>query len=135
MSLPAIYPRKSVDTEPYWEGCRRGELRFQRCQACSEPVFHPRALCPYCLSDELIWERSSGHGTVYSFSVQHMPLRPAASDGRPRILGIAALAEGFHMFAEFVVADGVDVAIGVHLVVCFERISDDLVLPKFKVMA
>ncbi|MCO5089667.1 OB-fold domain-containing protein [Bosea sp. (in: a-proteobacteria)] len=135
MSLPVIHPRKSLDSEPYWEGCRQGELRFQRCRHCRETVFHARALCPYCLSDALDWERSAGRGSVYSWSLQHVPLRPGAGEARPRLLGIAALDEGFHMFAEFVAEGAGEIAIGARLEVFFDRVDETLTLPKFKVLA
>ncbi len=135
MSLPVIHPRKSIDSEPYWDGCRRGELRFQRCRHCRETVFHARALCPYCLSDEFDWKCSAGRGRVYSWSLQHVPLRPEAGEARPRLMGIAALDEGFHMFAEFV-ADGPEqVEIGSRLEVFFDPVDETLTLPKFRVVA
>jgi uncharacterized OB-fold protein len=132
--MEPIRPRSSLDTAPYWDGCRRGELLFQRCQGCCEAVFHPRALCPYCLSDDLDWTASAGKGAIYSFTVQYVPLRPAGEPYRPRLLGIAALDEGFHMFAEFVAEAPATPAVGARLEVFFDPVADDLVLPKFKVL-
>lgn len=134
MSLPIIHPRKSLDSEPYWEGCRQAQLRFQRCRNCRETVFHARALCPYCLSDELDWERSAGQGSVYSWSLQHVPLRPGSSQEQPRLLGIAALDEGFHMFTEFVAEAPDQIEIGARVEVFFDRIDETLTLPKFRVI-
>ncbi|ERJ37732.1 MULTISPECIES: Zn-ribbon domain-containing OB-fold protein [Burkholderiaceae] len=129
------YPRSSLDSEPYWEGCRSGELRYQHCTSCGSVVFHPRALCPYCLHDTLEWKASAGRGRVYSYSVQHVPLRPDAGAYAPRVLGIAEVDEGFHMFAEFLADDPEQVAIGDPLEVVFVEVADDLVLPKFRVGA
>ncbi len=128
------YPRSSLDSEPYWEGCRRGKLRYQHCSACGEVVFHPRALCPYCLSDALAWKVSAGRACVYSFAVQHVPLRPEDGDAVPRGLGIAEVDEGFHMFAEFLTDDLDSLAIGDRLEVVFEQVAEQLVIPKFKVL-
>lgn len=128
------YPRSSLDSAPYWEGCRHGELRYQQCNACGEVVFHPRALCPYCMADALAWKVSAGRARIYSFSVQHVPLRPDAGSSDPRALGIAEVDEGFFMFAEFVADDLEALAIGDALEVTFDRIDDTLTLPKFKVL-
>ncbi len=128
------YPRSSLDSEPYWEGCRRGELRYQHCSACGEVVFHPRALCPYCLSDALAWKISAGRACIYSFAVQHVPLRPEGGDAVPRGLGIAEVDEGFHMFAEFLTDDLDSLAIGDRLEVVFKQVAVQLVIPKFKVL-
>jgi len=128
-------PRMSIDTKSYWDGCLRNELRFQRCGACGEVVFHPRALCPYCLSDALGWHVSSGRGVVYSFTAQHVSLHPDRPLQSPRMLGIAALEEGFHMFTEFLTDDPALLRIDAPVVVVFDRIAEDLVLPKFRVLA
>ena len=71
------YPRDNPDMTVYWDGVRRGELLYQVCNACAEVIFHPRVLCPYCLSDALRYERSAGHGNVYSFTIQHYATSPA----------------------------------------------------------
>jgi uncharacterized protein len=128
------YPRSSLDSEPYWEGCRRRELRYQHCSECGEVVFHPRALCPYCLTDALTWKVSAGRARIYSFSVQHVALRPVDGEDAPRVLGIAEVDEGFHMFAEFFTDDLDSLTIGDPLEVLFAKIDDSLVLPKFKVL-
>lgn len=132
--MQPIRPRSSIDTAPYWDACKRGELLFQRCRGCGEAVFHPRSHCPYCLSDDLDWAASSGRGAIYSFTVQHVPLRPTGEAYAPRLLGIAALDEGFHMFAEFVAEAPATPAVGARLEVFFDLVAEDLVLPKFKVL-
>ena len=126
-------PRTSIDTQPYWDGCLRGELRFQQCRICNEIVFHPRAACPYCWSDALDWKASSGKGEVYSFTIQHVKLHPERPGPSPRILGIAALSEGFHMFTEFLADDPAGVRIGASIQVVFDRIAEDIALPKFRI--
>lgn len=128
-------PRKSLDTQAYWDGCQRGELLYQRCGTCAEPVFHPRALCPYCLSDSLVWQRSPGKGVVYSFTLQYIPLHRDWAGPMPRMLGIAALDEGFHMFTEFLTDDLSYLRIDAPLEVVFDRIGEGVVLPKFRVLA
>ena len=131
MSRP-LYPRWTIDTMPYWEGCRQGELRYQLCEACGEPVFHPRAACPYCLSPGLQWKKSAGEGVVYSFTIQHVPLDRADPGPLPLTLGIVELREGFHMFAEITGADSV--RIGARVGVWFDHVAPDLALPKFRVL-
>ena len=32
-------PRPTVESAPYWDGCRAGELRYRRCAACATVVF------------------------------------------------------------------------------------------------
>ncbi len=126
------YPRRSAEAMPYWDGCLRDELRFQRCRNCSEPVFHPRALCPYCLSVDLDWQVSNGRGAIYSFTLQHIPLHRERPGKLPRVLGIVALDEGFHMFTEIRLPDAVEPRVGMPVEVFFDHVSETLALPKFK---
>ena len=93
------YPRWSIETKPYWDAALRGELLYQRCKDCASAIFHPRVLCPYCMSDKVDWVRSAGRGKVYSFTVQHVPLHRDRPTKLPRVLGIIEMDEGYHMFS------------------------------------
>ncbi len=60
--------------QTYFDNLAAGRLRLQRCDDCSEWVFYPRAVCPHCGSEALVWHEPSGRGTVYSTSVvRRMP--------------------------------------------------------------
>lgn len=126
------YPRMSVDARPYWEGCRKGELRYQICNGCGEVVFHARAACPYCLSEGLRWAVSKGKGAIYSFAIQQLPVDRQNPGKVPITLGIVELDEGFHIFTEIDCTDRALLKIGKRVSVYFDRVADDLVLPKFK---
>jgi len=132
--MPDIsYPLWSIDSLPYWEACKREELVYQICDDCGSTVFHPRAACPYCLSDRLTWQPSAGWGRIYSFTVQNVPLHKERPDSVPRALGIIELDEGYHMFAEIDARDLEALHIGQRVQVYFDRVAHDLVLPKFRV--
>ena len=49
----------------FYEWCRRGELRFQRCSNCQTWRHVPREMCATCSSLDWSWERSSGKGVVF----------------------------------------------------------------------
>ena len=111
----------------------RDALLYQKCADCREIVFHARALCPYCLSSNLDWLESKGRGKVYSFTMQHIPLHRERPEMRPRALGIVELDEGFHMFTQILVEEGTEPHVGQAVSVCFDKVADNLTLPKFKV--
>lgn len=125
-------PRRTPDAEPYWEGTRQNELRYQVCGACGEVVFHARSICPYCLSEDVPYRVSSGWGSVYSFTVLHRAPNAAYAEKIPYVLAIVALDEGFHLFTELVNCDQETLEIGLRVHVVFERVSADIVLPKFE---
>lgn len=119
---------------PYWEALRQGKLLYQRCVDCDEVVFHPRAICPYCLGDRLNWKTSAGKGKIYSFTVQHRAVSAAWKSRVPLALGIVELGEGFHMFTQFLTDNFDLLAIGRDVEVTFDKISEELVLPKFRLV-
>ena len=117
-------------TAPFWEGCALGELRFQRCASCGLPNFPPTEHCRYCASFDQVWESSSGHGRLYSWTVVHRPVTPAFVP--PYAPAIVTLDEGYQMMTN-VIGVGVDVLridLGVH--VEFHRVgTEHLWLPYF----
>lgn len=95
-------------------------------------MFHPRLLRPYCRSTRLEWKTSSGRGSIYSFTLQHIPLHRERPGVLPRILGIVRLEEGFHMFSDIASASHREPRIGAPVLVYFDRVANDLALPKFR---
>jgi len=123
-------PRPTALSRPHWDGCRAGELRYQRCRDCGAAVFVPQPVCPGCFGDGLEWRASSGRGTVYSYTVVHRPQRP--SFAVPYVVVIAELEEGWTMLSNLVDCDPADVRIGMPIEVTFRRMSDEITLPYFR---
>ena len=46
------------NTEPFWEGAKNGELKYQQCKDCNEIVFYPRLICVGCGGLNLDWKTS-----------------------------------------------------------------------------
>jgi uncharacterized OB-fold protein len=90
----------------YRQGLSRGELLFQRCAACSNAVFYPRIVCPYCGVEELRTEKSMGNGTVYSTTAI------SGSNGTWYSVCLIDLDEGFRMMSAVVGIDPGEVEIG-----------------------
>ena len=67
-------PEPTPLTRPFWDGCRRGELRLQRCAGCGDFRFYPAEACHACGSGECTWEAVLGEGRVYSWIVVHRPV-------------------------------------------------------------
>jgi hypothetical protein len=46
---PRILPEPTPETRHFWDGCKAGELRLQRCVECDGgSYFPPRPFCPKC---------------------------------------------------------------------------------------
>lgn len=125
-------PIPNPDTQPFWDGCARGELLLQRCLSCRTYRHPPSPRCHVCLSANHEWIRASGRGALYSYVVVHHALNPAWEEDVPYIVAIIELAEGPHIMSNLVDVPKDRVSIGMALTVCFQRASDEFVLPKFR---
>ena len=121
-------------TAPFWEGCRLGELRMQRCADCARFRFHPRPMCPHCRSFASEWVRVSGDGVLYSFVICHPPLLPAFQANAPYAVALVELAEdpGLRMLGGVLGTRPEQLRIGQKLRVAFEEIADGVVLPQWR---
>ena len=85
------------NTEPYWEGVKARELRYQGCNACDEVVFTPRLHCTSCGSADLEWRTSAGEGAVYTYSVVRQNRNPRFADLGAYAVAYVDLDEGFRI--------------------------------------
>ncbi len=131
--LPPFSIASDSDSQPYWEGIAQGELRIQRCDACSRAVFYPRAICPYCHANQLSWIVATGKGTIYSYTVAHQAFGAFAAEV-PYIVAIVELDEGARMMTRIIDAPREDVSIGASVQVTFTSVGEDLTLPYFRLV-
>ncbi|OBG91336.1 hypothetical protein A9X05_11685 [Mycobacterium sp. E3298] len=114
---------------PFWGGCRSGELRYQRCEACGLANFPPTEHCRECLSAQVRWERSGGVGEIYSWTVVHRPV--TAEFEPPYAPAIVALDEGYQMLTNVVGVPPEELRIGMRVRVQFHAVGPDVTLPYF----
>jgi uncharacterized OB-fold protein len=88
-----------------------------------------------CLSSEAIWERASGRGTVYTFTVTHQNQAPGFRDELPYVFAIVELAEGVRIVTNVVGCPPDAVRIGMPVEVVFEDVTPEITLPKFRPVA
>lgn len=127
-------PKSDPVTAPFWESVSRGRMEIQRCDGCSKFVFYPRALCPSCGSRALSWIPVSGHGRIYSMTIVHRPTNAAFKADGPYVVAIVQLDEGCRMMSNVVGANVSpdDVRIGMHVEIVYDRVTDQVTLPKFR---
>jgi uncharacterized protein len=125
-------PISSAESAPFWEGCRKHELLIQRCTRCNQVTFPPAARCPQCLSPSLIWQKSSGRGTVYSFVVYHRAYHPGLEDQLPYVVALVELAEGPRLISSLADCDPKSVRCDMAVEVVFDDITETVSLYKFR---
>jgi uncharacterized OB-fold protein len=133
--LPPV-PLPDEVSRPFWEGCRRGELRMQRCADCKRFRFYPREMCPHCRSMEAEWESVSGRGSVYSKVVCHPPVLPAFQERAPYAVVLVELDEdpSLRMVGNVLDASPDEIRIGASVHVAFQEISEDITLPQWRLV-
>lgn len=131
-SLPLPVPDE--DSAPFWEYCREGELRAQRCTACGRLRHPPRPVCPQCGSTAVEWQLLSGRGRVFTYAVSHQAIHPALEGRVPFTTLVVELDEGLR-FTSNLVEGSPAIEIGTPVEVVFEPQNDEITLPRFRVSA
>ena len=125
-------PRITPELAPFFEAARRGQLVVQKCESCGTLRFPPHPLCSRCLSAEASWTPVSGRGEVYSFNVMHQVYHPAFAAEIPYAVVLIKLEEGAKMLSNLVGIKPHDIRCGMPVEVVFERLSEEVALPKFR---
>jgi uncharacterized OB-fold protein len=125
-------PEPTLETAPYWEGCRQHQLRIQRCLNCHHYQFYPRIYCSKCFSEQVEWINASGLAKVLSFTTVLRPVSPAFANDVPYVVALVTLEEGPQMMTNIVGCEPQEVAIGMPVEVIFEDWSATISIPKFR---
>ena len=81
MAFPVVtykkpLPRPTGDTAPFWEFCKKHELRFQRCSKCKTFRHYPRPLCASCGSFDYEWVQVAPKGKVHTWVTAYRAFHP-----------------------------------------------------------
>lgn len=129
-----LRPQLNRDTAYFWEGTAAGELRLQRCNACSALRHPPGPACPDCGALDRGHVAASGEGEIFSWVVHRHPQVPGRET--PFVIALVTLAEGPRMLGELLGVDpeaGDDEdLIGAAVRIDFQRVDDELTLPVWR---
>jgi hypothetical protein len=106
----------------FYAFCAAGELRLQRCAACGAWRHPPRYRCAQCGSDASSWERVSGRGRVFSWTVTHRAVDPAFTP--PNAIVVVELDEGPRLVGNPRGIEPGELALDLPVVVELERVSE-----------
>lgn len=128
--IPAVTP----ELRPFFEAARAGTLVVQRCRSCGERRFPPRDICSHCLGREADWVPSSGHGKIVTWNVMHQVYHPGFANEVPYAVVLVELDDGGRMISNVVDCPNERLEIGLPVEVTFEKLSDEVSLPKFRLV-
>jgi len=128
-------PRPRIDTvsRGFWDNAREGRLSVQRCDDCSDVHFPGSPVCPKCLSEAQSWMPVSGRGTVLSWVRFHRAYWEGFRADLPYLVALVGLEEGPMLMTSIVNAAPEDLKVGQHVEAVFDKIDDEVTLPKFRI--
>ncbi|MDH3280743.1 MAG: Zn-ribbon domain-containing OB-fold protein [Gammaproteobacteria bacterium] len=122
-------PKPTAETQPFWEGCARGELLFQYCGRCDRGQFPPSNRCRTCHEDSLEWRQSDKHGIIHSVTTVFRAPNAAFKKAAPYKIALVDLTEGFRIMTNITNAGEADAVIGAPVRIVFEDVGD-IALPQ-----
>ena len=125
-------PRSEDLNGEFYQFCKQHELRFQRCKDCGAWRHMPRESCAACGSFNWSWERASGKGHVFSWTVMHRALHPGFTPDVPYATVVIELAEGVRIVSHVLDLDPGQLRVGLPVEVVFDDVTPEVTLPKFR---
>lgn len=120
--IPA--PRVLPESLPFWQAADEGRYLVKKCNSCGQVHHYPRDICPFCLSDDTVWQDSPGTGVVYSFSTM-------GKDEAAYTMAYVTLDEGVTVMSNLVECDPTQVVIGQKVRVVFTPTEGGHAVPMF----
>jgi uncharacterized OB-fold protein len=94
--------------------------------------FYPREACPVCLSTDIEWQRVSGNGRLYSYTVIHQPANRQFNADVPYIYAMVQLDEGPRMISNLVECAIEEARIDMAVTAVFDDVTPEWTLVKFR---
>ena len=118
---------------PFFAGCRAGELRIPRCDACGAWNWYPPLFCKRCGAPGPRWTRVSGRATLFTWTVVHRAFDDTFKARVPYLTALVELEEdpSLRLATLLVDVDRNALRLGLPLEVVFEEIDERLTLPRF----
>jgi uncharacterized OB-fold protein len=125
-----IIPSPIGPNAEFYAWAARGELRLQRCSSCGVWRHPPRHRCASCGATATAWERVSGRGRVFSWTVTHQRLDPAFEV--PYAVVVVELEEGPRLVGNLRELSPDQLALDLPVQAVLEPISDAVALVHFR---
>jgi uncharacterized OB-fold protein len=119
-------------TKQFYDFCKQHELRFQRCKPCGAWRHVPREMCPECGSMEWEWAKSSGKGTVYTWTVAVRAMHPAFMTEVPYAPVVIEMDEGVRLLSTVLDCGPEELEVGMPVEVVYQDVTNEVSLAKFR---
>lgn len=124
-------PTVELETRPFWDAAKQGELLIAKCGSCGLVHYYPRPHCIHCWSDDVSLVAASGRGAVYTYSTVYVNDLPPFNERVPYVAAQVDLEEGVRITTNIVDCPDKELAIGLPVRLKFVPISDEISIPVF----
>ncbi len=131
-TTPRPLPALQGLTQQFYDWCRQGELRFQRCADCGSWRHVPRETCARCGSFRWEWQRSSGQGHIFTWTVAARAMHPAFAADAPYAPVVVEMDEGVRIVSQVIDCPPEELAIDMPVEVTFAAVTPEVTLPRFR---
>ena len=107
-------------------------LRIPSRSNCDHFRHVPREICSHCNSFDWQWVRSSGKGTVYTWTVVVRALHPAFVEDTPMAPVVVEMEEGVRLLANMLDCPPDQLEIDMPVTIAYEAVTDEVTLPRFR---
>jgi uncharacterized OB-fold protein len=131
--LPRLEEKEGA---PFWEGTRRGEIRFPKCRSCGRFHWYPCQLCPFCHSSDIGWQAVTGQPKVWSWTCHKWNIGPIFALRGPYIVALVEFDDtpDVRLATNLVECKPEEVYIGMPLEALFQQVDDKLTMLFFRPM-
>ena len=131
-TMPGVLP--NMDDHEFWRFCNERSLHFQSCAQCGRLRHPPNPMCANCQSTDVIWVEAPERAEVYTYTVVHHASHPAVEGRLPYVVAVVTFPglDGVKLVTNIVDIAPADVRIGMPLSIAWDRISDDMHVPRFR---
>ena len=132
---PIDQPYSNEITQVFWDAAAEGRLLGYKCDNCGTFVMPPQPFCFNCQHRDFTWVELPGTGTVYSFTVVRHALGGFLQEAVPYVGAVVDIdgtqGAGARMVVNIIDCDVDKIRIGDKLRVVFDKVSDQLTVPRF----
>lgn len=128
--MSVVPSTRDRDSAPFWEAAGRGELVVQVCVPAGHVLHLPRGYCHRCDSFDVTWRSVSGRGRVHTWTTVEHAVDPAFPV--PYTIVLVELDDEPDVRFVTDLPGRPELAIGLPMVVRFDRLTDDVTLPRWE---
>ena len=121
-------PPVTPETKRFWDAAAKGKFLYGWCNACKEPHYFPRSLCPFCFSDNVAWKEASGRASIYTYSIMHR------TQSAPYVIAYVTLEEGPSLLTNIVDSKIEEIKIGASVSLVFKPSEGGPPVPFFRIV-